>query len=535
MIKNKHIINSLPLIASVLGRKYGVWVEIGGDKACTNGRTIYLPSLPLDSDDTLLGLVRGFIDHESAHLRETDFEVLRTASLSSLEMYIWNTLEDWRVEQILADIFPGCRHNLTWLIKQIFLNANTPGSGNPTAQAEQKRQADSGQTDNPAIHILNWLLLSVRAWDVPELAIQRDKHIVELEQFYPGLLAQLDAILQTVPNRCHSTQDCITVTREIIDILKNYLNEMPGTANPQKKQNLAKRQLQVILGSSTPILPKDLGAILSESVTGLCARSCDKLSVAVVTRKEANPLSKKDIAEARQATCALRNRLQALLQSTTLTRNRNAQHGRLDTQRLHRLSTGNVNVFKRHGQKQGLDTAVHILLDCSGSMGGSPLELAGQACFAVASALESIPGISVAVTAFPGEHTTDNGITPQNYRTVAPILRHREAMHSGFSLRASGGTPLAEALWWTLQQTQALTQKRKIILVLTDGEPDSEESAKAAIQSAQLIGCEVHGIGMGTTAIHKILPNSSRTITAISELAGAMFELLQGALLKGNS
>lgn len=36
-MNHKHIIKSLPLLASVLGRKYGVQVRIGGDNAFTNG------------------------------------------------------------------------------------------------------------------------------------------------------------------------------------------------------------------------------------------------------------------------------------------------------------------------------------------------------------------------------------------------------------------------------------------------------------------------------------------------------------------
>ena len=68
MIQNKHIIKSLPLLAAALGKKYGVEVLIGGNKACTNGKSIYLPTLPQDCSDTLLGLVRGYIDHQSAQL-----------------------------------------------------------------------------------------------------------------------------------------------------------------------------------------------------------------------------------------------------------------------------------------------------------------------------------------------------------------------------------------------------------------------------------------------------------------------------------
>ena len=55
----KHIINSLPLVASVLSRKYGVNVIIGGDTAYTEGKNIHIPSLPITSDEHLLCLMRG--------------------------------------------------------------------------------------------------------------------------------------------------------------------------------------------------------------------------------------------------------------------------------------------------------------------------------------------------------------------------------------------------------------------------------------------------------------------------------------------
>ena len=120
-MKHKHIIRSLPLLASILGRKYGVQVRIGGDTASADGDTIQLPDLPLDCDDTLLGLVRGYIDHESAHIRDTSFTALRAAGMTPLGKHIWNTIEDWRVENKLASIYPGCRDNFHWLIRHFFL------------------------------------------------------------------------------------------------------------------------------------------------------------------------------------------------------------------------------------------------------------------------------------------------------------------------------------------------------------------------------------------------------------------------------
>lgn len=101
-MKHAHIIKALPLLASILGRKYGVQVRIGGDKAFTNGNIIQLPSLPLDCDEDLLSLIRGYVDHEAGHIRDTDFDALKAANLTPLEKHIWNTIEDWRVENVLA-------------------------------------------------------------------------------------------------------------------------------------------------------------------------------------------------------------------------------------------------------------------------------------------------------------------------------------------------------------------------------------------------------------------------------------------------
>ena len=92
MIDTRAVMRSLPLVAGVLGRKYGVKVEIGGTDAYTDGTVIRLPSLPGDVPDTLLAMVRGYLDHEAGHVRDTDFLAMKDASLSSLEKHVWNTM-----------------------------------------------------------------------------------------------------------------------------------------------------------------------------------------------------------------------------------------------------------------------------------------------------------------------------------------------------------------------------------------------------------------------------------------------------------
>ncbi len=69
MIDTRAVMRSLPLVASVLGRKYGVKVEMGGAEAYTDGKTIHLPAMPSEVPDTLLAMVRGFLDHEAGHVQ----------------------------------------------------------------------------------------------------------------------------------------------------------------------------------------------------------------------------------------------------------------------------------------------------------------------------------------------------------------------------------------------------------------------------------------------------------------------------------
>ena len=159
----------LPLLASVLGNQYGVTVEIGGSEAYTDGKTIHLPVLPLDSEPELITMIKGYTDHESAHIRETDFEILRKANLTPFQHNLFNILEDWRVEERLSARYPGCRRNFRYLIQKLF--------------GTQK----AGDT-NPAFSILNTILLTVRSWSVDAIIPRRKSVAKTMERHYPCLL-----------------------------------------------------------------------------------------------------------------------------------------------------------------------------------------------------------------------------------------------------------------------------------------------------------------------------------------------------------
>lgn len=114
-------------------------------------------------------------------------------------------------------------------------------------------------------------------------------------------------------------------------------------------------------------------------------------------------------------------------------------------------------------------------------------------------------------------------------------MRHGQKVPDSFDINASGGTPLAAAMWWVMQTMLFLKEQRKIILTITDGVPDSAHAALQALNIAQRLGFEIYGLGIRDEHISQLLPQTSRIINDLPDLAPAMFSVLQDALLQGGA
>ncbi len=584
----KDILNSLPLLASVLGNQYGVHVEVGGSDAYTDGRTIHIPGLPITFSDETLHLARGFIDHEAAHIRYTDFDLIRSASVSPLTRVFWNAIEDWRVENRLAQSFPGCRYNFHWLIRHFF--GNEPS-------IDPNKEKVTAQT------IVNYVVLRVRSWDVSEIGVHADDRRTAFDQVFPGLADQIDDVLAECQAACPDTASALEYARRITACMEAYCenkregdgdgttseqsrdrdvsrredkpgngetqtdgNKEPsatqhnqisnqgdatsGNSRQQRNDNVettptqphkqkpdyeqqsppsndnAQAELKALLDSdSDKHLPKDLADLAAGSLTGVKGRrSGKKIVVAKVkTNPNMKPMEQEDIDAALQSTAHLRARLRGLLQADTHSRRSMGRSGRLDPHCLHKVCVGDQRVFRRDGTHKAVDTAVHILLDTSGSMRGSSMETATNACYALAHALQGIPNVHTAITAFPGIGLDDS---------VQPVLAigQRLNLKTPFKVDADGLTPLGPALLWALQEMLRLKQARKLVLVLTDGQPDSPQCAMYALGIAKRIGVEVYGIGIESGSVLSLMPGRSCVIEHSSDLAGAMFGMMQKVL-----
>ena len=544
-LREKDILGCLPLLASVLGNTYGVHVRIGGSDACTDGNMIQLPSLPVDCGEELLLLVRGFIDHESAHIRYTDFKAFKEAALDAVTKNLFNAIEDWRVENRLAAVFPGCRHNFHELIRRFFVE-----------DATKERAGERSL----ALSVLNYVLLTVRSWDVPEVSQPLGEETTSLDTHFPGMRQPLDLILAQIRQGCPDTSSAIHYARQLAHCLKSWKSpsqeeqhqesgtqtentsasekgseastpeaSTQGTSSAENSCTPAGKTEQDILSGIPSIvdtLPVDMGNWLGKQLEAHAAgESGRKVEMAVEGSCEVHLLPDQDREKAVRMATALKARMLGMLQAHTLRHAISGRQGKLETGKLYRLSTGSTRVFQKRASVHKLDTAVHILLDSSGSMHGESIKLAVQACYAVGKALEHLSGISLGITSFPAYRDGKIG--------VFPLVRHGQKMTDRMQMQAHGGTPLAEALWWVMRQMLILRETRKVVLILTDGVPDDVPQCLQALEALRKIGVEVYGIGMKFDCISSLLPDtSSRVISRFEELSPALFEVLQHALLR---
>ncbi|NBT50386.1 MAG: hypothetical protein EBT12_02315 [Marivivens sp.] len=78
------------------------------------------------------------------------------------------------------------------------------------------------------------------------------------------------------------------------------------------------------------------------------------------------------------------------------------EHGRLDTKRLTAAVAGRTTVFKQRTDRMEMDTAVTLLVDLSGSMCGSRIEVARQCAIAIAEAVDRT-GIKYEILGFDNQ------------------------------------------------------------------------------------------------------------------------------------
>ena len=208
----------------------------------------------------------------------------------------------------------------------------------------------------------------------------------------------------------------------------------------------------------------------------------------------------------------LRAEVRALFENTdTSGFDANRRTGSINTSALHKVGTGSDRVFKRRFESEGIDSAVVILLDVSGSMfwGTSPRIIAAiQTCDALVDSL-TYAGVAVSVVTF-GDNVAvavPFGSPANRAKTIVRKIRDLdEGTSDSCSLRHAHGMLLARP------------EARRVCFVLTDGNGD-RLGVKAQCASGEALGITTVGVGIGSDAQVQGVYTNAIKVTNMADLA----------------
>ena len=116
---------TLERVGRILSRKYDITVRCKGNECKTDGRTIWLPSLPENIPEKTWRLIQGELDHETAHIRFSDFNGRMKdfrQKWGNFGFDLLNIIEDVRVNFAMQKEYPGSRENILNSINEITQN-----------------------------------------------------------------------------------------------------------------------------------------------------------------------------------------------------------------------------------------------------------------------------------------------------------------------------------------------------------------------------------------------------------------------------
>jgi uncharacterized protein with von Willebrand factor type A (vWA) domain len=578
-----NINSAVPIVAAGYAQRYGVDIVIGGPSAYTDGETIYLPTVKNLASNT--NVLWGYLAHEAAHVAYSDFNAL--IGQTGLCVNLANVIEDYRIETKMMHRYRGCRTtiNATWAyiksehlitvpdsnasstevlvmftllwmrafgMKQPFqpeflqveaeFNKHFPASVRTKIEVILLKALDAISTEcsfNTAHDIIS--MLEEEDKKTPEKGSQnedenQDEGQTQTEDKSQQSGADSDDDDSSSPGDNH---------------------EKPGNGNSSESSE-SEASADITEPSETGTNPSTgsgaSDALAEPSKTGVTTEGIKDVLADLDTSLEIDPMSKlieniqsddysrrmeiptnpsiessfQDIgrinSQVNRSINSLRSELIGLVQSSSRKRTRYEDSGhKIAANRIHRVVTHDYNIFQTKSKKIMPDSAIHLLTDYSGSMSGQE-EVAASATLALAKALEPINGVTIACSNF---------YNYTSYQTVRIVKKRNEPVSkclNRFLTFAQGGTPMGEGLMYALLELSQQREKRKQIIIITDGAANDDYQVHKAVQMAKQYGVEIFAIGISSSYVENYFDNFA-VINSVNELRGALIKLAKKIII----
>ncbi len=512
---------------------------------------VYLPSLPNNAQLTSeeVRVFRGLGDHESLHSRLTPLDrwqeigeyCLAANDKHGISMQVLNACEDVRIERLGMQSHPGIKRNLQSVLDKIleYQEHQTEPSTNPAFCIPAAITWD-GRRDN-GLHVEL----------PPKLAQKREalrqagegfESLYEPDEFMPLLGRVAEFMLEQLGN----------------STLMNYMQGVPvETAKKENEQQCA--------GGSAP---KGMQEALHKQKAMEAGMGCLTHNFATVGAPffvDPDTVSFREVFPASHG-IIIRNKVASLgrqfaisLKSTIQNRmDISRQQNYLDKRKLIDAYQGKEKVWsKKKNYDRGYNTAISMVIDQSGSMRHQIdhcMELVGS----LAKAVRAV-NVPLEITGF-SEEITGHYPTNKYVRSGSLYINRFKRFDEPSCLKklnnsrgyTEGYTPDTEALELAVGRIAKRPEKRKIIVILTDGNSETGKdyihynhttytvndvfaSHRASVLAqAKLNGVEVYaimvgkGITRGAYSADKVL-----RVEDFKDLQSKMFQMFFNVIAGG--
>ena len=187
----------------------------------------------------------------------------------------------------------------------------------------------------------------------------------------------------------------------------------------------------------------------------------------------------------------------------------NRKTGALNIHALPSVAGGNVNVFKRRHEAEGIDSAVIVLLDVSGSMFMGLIQDAVKTTVALLDTLDKAQ-VKTCLMTFGDKVAVQKDFNVPTKRVIGNLSLVGDG----------GGTADFDAVRYAQTLLFKRPEQRKVVFVITDGESGDGVALRAQIASGEALGVTTIGVGLGVNLSgvysKSVKVNDSRDIGSVS-------------------
>lgn len=522
------------LVASALSEEYGVRVICSGLRANShrdaNGLpVINIPAIPLH-DPAYRLLCRGYIDHEVGHVRFTDSAAIDATIMSHLDIAgslkaVHSLYEDIYADRLMSECFVGCRRNLRKLALYLYAdNGPEPPDAETFLREFYNKKVPARELPRLIWHVfLHYLLLASRSVALPKLAESVARWRAALIQLAPGLTEMVEPILARLPELGDSTDNNLALALETIAVVQAWLEQ---GGRPERIEEALQAEFPWLLrngGEERELM--DMGVMAVGLMDEIIQETGENLDNQIncqwhsmgsdVWQERLQQLAVEERKEALQASAKMAAQMQALLQSYVINRDGPFRQGKLKTRHLHKLFIGRDDIFDRRAEHRDINTEIALCIDMSGSMRfNDKAIMASKALYAVAESLAHIQGLNLHIIGFYDNHMVEihSPNTPLNPR---------------MAIVPDGGTLCGAAAREAAQRIGG-GKRRKIIIMITDGDANDPENFQEALAELRMNGLEFLGVGIQDEHILEYLPpEECCIINDLSQLAASILAMMR--------